>query len=60
MSTLLYSVKQSLRVICVWLVESAVHAGGEVVELLGLKHGGGQHRLIGDPLLWPHLVEEKG
>ena len=51
--------KQLFWMVCVGLVEPAVHEGGKVVELLLLEHGGGQHGLVGDPLLWPHLVGKK-
>ena len=34
-----------------WLVQLAVHEGGEVVELLLSHHGLGVHRLVGKPLL---------
>ena len=40
------------------VVEPAVHESGKVIELLRLQHGRGQHRLVGDPLLRPHLRGE--
>ena len=48
---LVFLLKQLYRMIQFWLVQLAVHKGGEVLELLLSHHGLGVHRLIGEPLL---------